>query len=420
MAIGLSFCLLVFSVIFMAALRSMTAINRTSDGRLYRVTKGVPMLVAGIYLLSAVSGLIADVQEWYPTFHFRQYEGWVLVIYTAVIALFILPVFSMRPIVSAPTVASLRPYKPLAKIMILLGIFSLIYQTPYALAAIEQGALTVRNTMNQEGVYLLPDSFLTTAAVAVSTFYPLYLLMLFAAILGKWGWPYKIGLSVAAASYLVSGVTFATRDVFVFFGLTALFYYFTFVNVLQAKTKKRAKLVFFTLFSVLLVGLVGFTVQRFSNDSSYLSFGTIGYIGSQPYVFEEAVYMHEDFYGGRLRFPLVTNIILGPSEPVSRTSGYETMFGTFVKDLYCEGGWLFVGLSCLVVPLAWLALRRTRKAPRLFLAHILLSLLYFQTISQGVFYYTLGSRSGNIYTFVMLLIIIGLIIDEKFKRKLSS
>ncbi len=104
---------------------------------------------------------------------------------------------------------------------------------------------------------------LTTIAVAISTFYPLYLLLFYASILFKWGRFYKYGLLFGASSYLVSGLTFATRDVFIFFGLSILFTYFTFWNVLSKKVRARARIAFFLGAIILSIFFALFTVQRF-------------------------------------------------------------------------------------------------------------------------------------------------------------
>ncbi len=153
-----------------------------------------------------------------------------------------------------------------------------------------------------------------------------------------------------------------------------------------------------------------------------LEFGTLAYIGGQPYVFAEAVSTHQNFYWGRLRFPVFTAIVhMGSVEPVKRVSHHETMFGSFLKDLYTEGGWFFIILSALVVvPGSILLLRITGGLRGMEIPHLLFPTLYFQTISQGVFYYTLGSRSGNIYTGVMLIFVfIGVIHYMMVRRRVG-
>lgn len=376
-------------------------------GRQLSDVNWIPAIISAPYLASSIAAFFVDAPLWYPYFDEASYTMQSFVLYGVLVGLALLPALFVRPLANLTDLGDAGRLQKLSVVMVVLGLFSFVYQAPYAVDAVVRGAYVVRAAMNAEGTYLLPESPMTTLAVAVSAFHPMFLVLLYVAILQGWRRWYRWGLVIGATSYLVSGLCFATRDVFVFFPITLAYVHALFLNVMPQRVRKRGwrRLVLLGAVAAGVVSLL--TVDRFfSEDRDYLAWGTVGYLGSQPFTFAETVAVQREFYNGGLRFPVIVAIANGGVEPtVTRRYNYETMFGTFLKDLYADGGWWLLWITIgLGVPVACFLLKATSARPTRVPSHVLLSILCAQTLTQGVFYYTLGSRSGNIYTMIMVVL----------------
>jgi hypothetical protein len=311
----------------------------------------------------------------------------------------------MKPIYS---INFIKRDKLLTLIMItmsILGLFSIIYQFPYAIKGLAIGATEVRHQMIINNVYLLPRTSLTTLAVGVSYFYLFYIGLFFISIIQKRNIFIKMSLFVGSLSYMVSGLAFATRDVFVFYGIGFLFVFFYFINVLNKDTIKRIKLLYLLFIFILVTFILSISLQRFKDNSNEnLSFGTIGYIAQQPFVFSETVSEQKIFYEGHNRFPFFISLFTNLKE-VKRTTPYEWSFGTFIKDFYSTGGFIFLFfITILIVPFFYIKLRKSNETN--FYRHMIVTFFYFQFITMGIFYFKLGTNAGNIYMVLLLIIYI--------------
>lgn len=363
------------------------------------------MLIVGLYLLSSCLVPFVEVEEWYPYFDPNSYTVANFLLYTVTITIALIPAVNLGPRTSNLSGHWGQHSNSIAAIMIVGGIFSLVYQLPYAMEAREVHPEILRVSMESSGAFVLPKSWLTTFAVGISAFYIFYMALFFASLLNKAPIWISCGLLVSSFSYVISGMTFQTRDVYIFYSLSFVFMYLYFRPSMGHVLRSRIS----TLLT--LIGLVGayyvitISSQRFSEggDSSF-AYGTIGYLAQQPFVFSEAIEKHQVFYGGALRFPVLYSILTGVESPeIVRLVHYEWSFGTFAKDLFCEGGMSFMVISVLGFSALFFLLLSRLPAEDMW-GRLIVSIYYFQFMSEGIFYIKLGDRAGNIYSLVLAAI----------------
>jgi len=151
------------------------------------------------------------------------------------------------------------------------------------------------------------------------------------------------------------------------------------------------------------IGLLSiFTYQRFAGSSVGIFDSLVTYIGQQPYVFAETVAEQSAFYGLNLRLPLIAEM-LGSFEPIKRERVYEWTFGTFAKDFYSIAGWPTAFAITATFSLFFTFVFCSRRKLNSF-SYSLLLILFFQFMTQGVFYFRLGIRAGNYYIIIVLML----------------
>lgn len=366
------------------------------------------MLVVLIYIISGISSYFVG-EEVMPTFDFSAHKYYYYFAYTFFSILVLIPIYFLRGY--RLTGISLRAGRSLRLTYIIASIgiwFSLAYQLPYAVLAMSMGAKTVRDGLNVESVSVLPVSYLTTLAVGISSFYVIFIVMFYMAIVKRMGFYYKISMLAGGALYFVSSICFSARDGAIFFALTMLFGFYLFRDLMSDGAKKKVFRVISVFGVIAIVFLCVFSYQRFfeSGDVGNLVSGTLGYIGQQPYVFAETIASQVTFYGLDLRLPLISSILFGKVPDVVRYVPYEWSFGTFLKDYYAMYGWTsLVTLSVFTAFLfGFIFFNNKKYHPVTFL--IALS-FYFQFMTSGVFYFRLGTMPGNQYMVIVLLLFLG-------------
>lgn len=362
------------------------------------------ILLFAIYIGSTVSAIFVDPTQWYPYFNERAYTPEVMMAYGLLILFCLWP--ALRLVEAPPNLSEFKPpwLKAMMWIMIIGGAYAIIYQLPYALQAAAVDADDFRREMDQNLVFLLPSSPATTLAVFFSTFYMLHIALAFqSSIIGD-GTVRTWLLWLTSFANVVSGATFATRDASVFYIFALIFNYVYFRNAITKNNRKYIKGFIISIMAIMVINTAYISLERFSNyTGNTFSWGTVGYFTSQPYTFAEAVYSHVNFYHGDLRFPVVKMLFNDFNLPVVvRTANYETMFGTFLKDFYNEGGWPFLIFGVMAICLIFkMSISANRNR---FLSEFVAQSLYIQLMFTGIFYFVLGSKQGNYYVSIMFLL----------------
>lgn len=292
-----------------------------------------------------------------------------------------------------------------------------IYLVPFAIATTKIGALDVRANLNTEGEGILPHTWLTTLSVSIANFYAIYVLLLFLFLERKTNFIVKVSLFIGSILYFVSSLCFAARDGVVFTIFAYIFFYLLFKRSISRKNSKKIKYAFIIMGIVLIPFIAKFTIQRFSSkQDNRIIQGTLGYIGEQPFIFGETIQQQKTFYGGSLRFPLFQQMIGGYHE-VARTEVYQWSFGTFLTDFYCINGWFSLIVFIIIFYLFFNYALDKRREKGLF-SFLIILCFYFQFMTQGVFYFRLGMRGGNLYIIeIAILYIISKVIPTKYYKQ---
>lgn len=380
--------------------------HRSSQSQLVvrRVHNPLSFIVL-LYFLSAVAAFFVDPNS-LPDFHPKEYKSIYFAIYTISIAATLAPCIILKRFkleqkaIRATSTLTLFLY-----IASLLGLYSFFYQLPYAYDGIATGAALVREMLNVQGVYILPNSIFTTLAVGVSSFYPIFLIGWFLCLTNRLGKFLSFSMFLGSLSYIISLLTFQGRSGFVLYLIIFYVLYLTFKPILAHHLRLKIKNIIKIFLIIAFLGFFIITIQRFwiHQDASFLWYGTIGYIGQQPFVFAESLYRSGNFLGLNYRFPVLNLLLGGQLTLVERTIPYQWMFGTFIEDFYMTGGgpWLIFGVVSIVSVFSYYAFRYRHSKNYAFL---IIYILYAEFMGGGVFYFTLGTWAGNMHIVFMFLL----------------
>ena len=229
----------------------------------------------------------------------------------------------------------------------------------------------------------------------------------------------RILLLIASSSEPIHVLAFVGRDGIVFWLFSFVFLYLFFKPFLAETVLKSIRKLFIVVSIIAMIPFALISISRFGEGDNYLYSETIRYIG-------------ESFINGPLYFglnPPPTNIgrqfplfyeLIGsklPDKPdlIQIGDWASFHFSTFVVSLYqsldLEG---LIILCFFMAVFFYLFIGKIKT--RLFAHTLILYMLYFQILSQGVFYFRQYTRGGNL--FILLCLIFSLLLyviehDEK-------
>lgn len=285
-------------------------------------------------------------------------------------------------------------------------LMSIFYLVPYTFNTFLYGAANVRagGPENSEYYSHMPENIFTTLNVGIAMLYSLYLFLLFYVVSTQNKTKFLIICFFGVLSGVIGGLVFATRDRFIYIFLyCCLFYWLWLPYLINNYFFKKIKKYFWLLGFVMFGFFIWITLDRFSSDFDSLFKDSLFYFGAQPYIFAEIVENHQNFYGWAYNFPVLfdSNIFM------RRDSPYFWMWGTLFQNFYIMGGWFY----CLILIFYHFIVSSAffiyfRKLTWLYVVYLI---LYFQIIVQGVFYFNLGFKGGNLY--ILLMLFIGLVMQ---------
>lgn len=358
-------------------------------------------IISLLFFAQSAMGMLFDPLSLDRYGYTIDYEIWITWVYSVSILVLIYPILFFKKIPKCMTNRSLL-FDVFAKFSWPFIFFSFFYLLPFAIASLVTGADTVRTSViYEEGV--LPSSFLTTIAVGVAHFYGFFIILWYYSRICNFGKFYSISMLFGAATGLLWGLVYSARDILIWIPLTFIFGYWLWQDNLEIKDKAKIWM-YIKIIPIFFISIFAlFTFQRFSGSESGIGGSLIEYFGVQPYVFSEMVTVHRDFYGLSLRFPFIAEIF-GTYEPIVRRTPYEWQFGTLLSDFYSVSGWggylLIISFFLFFGFLSALISRNNYLYPR---ASIMM-MIYFIIITQGLFYFRLGSSAGNQFIFISLVL----------------
>lgn len=358
------------------------------------------LIISTIYFLSSIFSLFVDL-NWLAQHGYKDhYSLYFLFSYVLLIFIVISPGFVLnRASIDWSVRNSFLDF--IVKWAWPFLLFTVVYLSPFALKSLFTGAELVRSTVvHEEGV--LPVSPLTTVAVGVAQFFSLFIILWFYAEIKRYSKFIKYSMLLGPVAGILWGFVFASRDVLIWVPLTFVLGYWYWYDYLDNEFKKSFKKILLVVLFLSGSFFSLFTYQRFSTAQEGIIGSLVGYFGYQPYVFAEMINSHNNFYGLSLRFPFFAKI-LGEYENIFRYQPYEWQFGTMLADFYGVSGWFSLFLIPFIIAFFYfIAFKKdflTNPECRL-----VLMVLYFNIMTQGVFYFRLGSTSGNQYIVLMLML----------------
>lgn len=293
------------------------------------------------------------------------------------------------------------------KVVIFSCVLSYIYIAPYAIKSFAIGAADIRGQLGD--ISVLPNSIVTTFAVAISTISPFYIFFFFLSWLHPRLRRYSKWLFFCSFIYIVVSMPFMARDGFVVLPVFFMIFYLLFRKSLSQADHKKVKKYFTVV--VVLAGalLLVYSISRFYEKSStsaseeFLS-GTWGYLFQQPYVFDRTITLQEHWHGYNLRFPILSFLDNSAPMEVVRDQDFETMFGTMLSEFYSIGGyWSLYVFTFGFIFIYYIGLKINIMNRNIF-AIFMFFITYLMIEVTGLFYFRYGGISFN-YLFLFLTIL---------------
>lgn len=293
---------------------------------------------------------------------------------------------------------NVKYFRLLFNITGVLSFFPFFYLLSYSLEGILSGAATVRYNLYIYKDYILPDSIFTTISAGLSMFYPLIMIFYFISDKIKFLNIIKIGVFLGAfINPILLALSFMERDIFIFLPTMILFLLYMRGKSIHLTLKNTLLIILFVFLGVLM------SLSRFGEDGiDRVIFGTIGYLGQQPFVFADILANHIDFYGFSLRLPIIAEF-LGNYKEIIRANPREWHFGSIFADFFMMYSWnsLFIGFLLLLI----ITKSFNPKKINSFSTFYFITLI-FQILSQGIFYFNLGNFSGNQFLIISFMLIL--------------
>jgi hypothetical protein len=357
----------------------------------------------------AVSGFIVPAEKYFDFFNFNLYS---IILFASLLLFTTIPwLYFDKKIINFDHIViyKVKSWHIIYRVCITFSFLSMLYILPYAMIGFLSGADVVRGNIS-EGIGVLPQSPFTTIAVAVGLISPYFIFLFFITFIDLKFAMYRIFIFIASFNYIITSMAFTARDGYIIFLLMYLSLFLVFRKFFLDSSKQKMRK--FSIAALVLLALVlgKFTIERFSDvkglsstKESLLS-GSIGYFSQQPFVFCKTVELQNNFHGFSLRFPLINSILLKDNKTIYRTQRFETMFGTWLSEFYSVSGYgsliIIVIVFILVFYLAFRYFIYKQKHGSLLLAFV----LYTMLMLQGLFYFRLGSYSGNQLVLSLLIL----------------
>lgn len=352
--------------------------------------------IPSIYLWGMEQSLSDDY--WMPTFFF-----------VICILIFISPFWmfneSSKDVIKLPSRKVLDNF---SSIIIILSWFSIIYYSSNVYNILTLSDLGAARTQMGLGNESYTGSGLWNTVASVSASLNIFAILLFFIYYIIGNSPIRVMLLLGASlSEPIQVLTFIGRDGIVFWIFAFVFCYLLFSPYMQTKKKRKLKMISLMMFAALLIPFSLISSSRFEESAYGGTFGSIVCYLGQGFINGPLLFGIDNInYTGGLCFPLFFELtgIKPPASPgmVEIGDWKSWSFSTSIGSLYYNlGPW---GLFCfLLVFLSFFIFAVQSKKTKTFYFHILvIYLLYFRLVAEGVFYFREYTRGGNLMIILFL------------------
>ena len=330
--------------------------------------------------------------------------------YLLFISLFLFPIYQFKEDriveIRLPNIQILNLF---SGIVISLSLLSIVYYLPSLINMFRSGTAlsTLRNNMNViRDDYVNIGSFFNTTASVASSLYPFALMLFFIYyIMGNHPIQCML-LLISSTSNIIHVLTFMGRDGIVFWIFMFVFMYYVFGRYLNMKQRKKVRSLLIIGTIIAIIPFAAISISRFGSSSNNYATtkGLLSYMGQMIPNYLLYFNVRETHYNFGESFPLYWEITNQKKPDSVRwiDGGTESnVFGTFIKSYITNFG--VIGTIIIGVILAIIFLRIFRKGmKKLYLHHYFVYVLYFQLLSEGVFYFREYTRGGNLYIVICI------------------
>lgn len=286
-------------------------------------------------------------------------------------------------------------------LIIFLSFFSILFFSSSVNKVFSMDLGDARNQLYGGDIYVEVGFANTIASVSASMYIFAIMLFFIFLIIGNKK-KMCVLLFLSSFSYIFNSLAYAGRDGVVFWIFSYLYIYLFFKDFISYKIRKKINRYFIITVLLLMIPFVMISMGRFSDMiGEYI----LSYIGQSFPNF--CLYLGIEDYptspGGI--FPLFRKLIGLPElESISWSEGgtVSWVFGTFLKSFISSlylWGTILIGL--IICGFFYVYFHNTKH---IFKFHkIFIYLLYFQILSQGVFYFRHYTRGGNLFIIICLL-----------------
>ena len=364
-----------------------------------------------LLLLMGSAGLFLPLDKWFDLGTPKDFNFWLIVLFSVLLIGSIIPWLRFDKHFSQIKLIRFNPslegnIRIVLVIMILMGVYAILYTLPYAIIGYSMGAAEVRAFIMDDSI--LPKTFLSTIALGVGFLAPVYILLFFLSLCSDRLKGFAYPLFVTSLTYLVVTAPSQARDGFIMIPLEYFFFYKLFKPMLPHNSIKKIKKLIRIFVPVLVVFFLAITLDRFfregdANRVMKLVSGTWGYFYEQPYVFDQTVQHQVFFHGITNKFPLLGHILGIPSTGRHIDYAFEYSFGTQYASFYHATGWSSLIIATLFFWFSWtIVIEIMHKRHNYFGMLIVFSIYLFFLIS-GLFYFRLAAESITITYLVIIL-----------------
>ena len=365
-----------------------------------------------IYLLSAVCSI--------PTLYFGDYiepyqsKYWFAMIkFLLLVLLFLAPFFIFKENKIERIVLPSRGFLDIfSGIIILLSFYAIFYYASTAKSVLSLTDIAAyRDTIASGEEYSESGIFNTIASVSASLY--VFALLLFFVYIAIEGIKTRaILLFVSSFSETLHIFSFAGRDGIVFWLFSFVFLWTLFSRYLKPKANSKLKRTLIFAAMLMAIPFMMISTSRFADSSNGTTYSMVSYMG-QSFVNGPLYFGLDNPPVQKSGFVLVNEIFhikgAGGTGLFEIGDWKSWTFGTLAVSLHLklngDFGLICFGLAALVLFL--IVMGRKKRSFRL--NHIIIYVLYFQVLSQGVFYFRQYTRGGNL--FILLCLFGALFVD---------
>lgn len=359
----------------------------------------------GIYLLSA----ICSIPALYFGDYIEPYQGkyWFAMIkFSLLVLLFLTPFLIFNENKVQKMVLPSRGFLDFFSVLIiLLSFYAIFFYAGAARSVLSSADIAAYRNMVASGEEYSGGGIFNTIASVSSSLYVFALLLFFIYVSIEGIKTRAVLLFVSSFSEMFHIFTFAGRDGVVFWLFSFVFLWGMFSAYLQREEESKLKRTFVMASLLMAIPFMMISTSRFGDSSDGTAYSLFSYMG-QSFVNGPLYFGIDNPPVQNSGFVLINEIfhIKSGSIGLMQIGDWKSWtFGTLVVSLHqkLNGYWGLISFELAALVLFLIVMGRKKYSLRL--NHIFIYILYFQVLSQGVFYFRQFTRGGNLFILLCLL-----------------